>query len=160
MNIGIYLFIFIAKIVENALATLRVIVIANGKKLLGAILLFVTSLVWIAVTGIVVVDLTKDVWKIIFFALGSFFGSYAGSIIEQRIALGNNLLTFVIEECDQKLLECTLKQNNYTYFTINNNNQLFLQVVTTRKKRNETISLIKNICPKTFVVAQKILLFN
>lgn len=160
MNINIYLFIFIAKIIENAINTLRLIVVANGKKWLGAILMFVSALIWVAVTSIVVKDLTKDIWKIIFFALGSFFGSYAGSLIEQKIALGNNLLTIVIKDCNQKLIEDTLQKKDYTFFIINNNNQIFLQIVTTRKKRREVISLIKNICPSSFVVAQKVLLFN
>jgi uncharacterized protein YebE (UPF0316 family) len=143
MNIEIYIFIFVAKIIENAINTLRVIVVAHGKKLLGAILMFVSALIWIAVTGIVVNDLMKDLWKIFFFAFGSFVGSYIGSIVEEKIALGDNLLTFVIEECDQVKLEAFLQQNKYTFFFIRNDKQLFLLVVAKRKKRHEIISLIR-----------------
>ena len=38
MKILTYLAIFIAKIIENTLSTLRLIVVAKGKKLFGAIL--------------------------------------------------------------------------------------------------------------------------
>ena len=46
MNFVTYLLIFISKIIENALATLRLIVVANGKKILGAVLQFCIALVW------------------------------------------------------------------------------------------------------------------
>ena len=67
MNILIYIFIFLAKIIENAIATLRLIVVANGKKMLGAILNLVISIIWIISTGLVVVNF-KDPFKIIVFA--------------------------------------------------------------------------------------------
>jgi hypothetical protein len=88
----IYLLIFISKILENTIATLRLIVVANGKKKLGAVLQGLVSFVWIIVTGIVIIDVNKDIFKIITFVLGSTVGSYLGSIIEEFIALGNNLI--------------------------------------------------------------------
>ena len=88
----IYLGIFISKILENALATLRIIVVSNGKKKLGAFLQGLVSLVWVLVTGIVIIDVNKDIFKIICFVFGSIVGSYLGSIIEEKIALGTNLI--------------------------------------------------------------------
>ena len=75
----IYIFIFISKIIENALATLRFIVVANGKKLLGAFLNGIIALIWIFVTGIVIINVKEDPIKIIMFCLGSIVGSYLGS---------------------------------------------------------------------------------
>ena len=77
--------IFISKIIENALSTLRLIVVANGKKILGAILQGIVALVWIFVTGIVIIDVNKDPIKIIIFCVGSIVGSYLGSLLEQKI---------------------------------------------------------------------------
>ena len=47
----VYLSIFIFKIIEDALATLRLIVVSNGKKVFGAILQFIVTLIWIILTG-------------------------------------------------------------------------------------------------------------
>lgn len=80
-----YLIIFIFKIVENSLSTLRIIVVANNKKLLGAILQGIISLIWIFSTGLVVINIQKDPLKIIAFTSGSIIGSYIGSIIEEKI---------------------------------------------------------------------------
>ena len=96
MNIPLYSMIFISKVIENALATLRLIVVSNGKKWLGAILQFLIAIVWVFVTGIVVTDIKKDPLKIVFFAIGSFAGSYIGSMIEERLALGNNMISAIV----------------------------------------------------------------
>ena len=83
MNILIYILILLFKIIENTLSTIRIIVIADRKKLLGAILQGTVSLIWIISTSLVVIDI-KDPIKIISFTLGSIIGSYLGSTIEEK----------------------------------------------------------------------------
>jgi len=85
-----YIYIFIFKIIEDSLATLRLILVSNGKKFLGAILQFIVTVIWIWLTGYVLIDFMKDMFKVCAFALGSLFGSYFGSLIEEKIALGTN----------------------------------------------------------------------
>lgn len=97
----IYLAIFISKILENALATLRIIVVSNGKKKLGAILNGLVALIWIFVMGIVIVDINKDILKVICFVIGSMVGSYFGSVMEEKIALGTNLLIINTEKINK-----------------------------------------------------------
>ena len=112
MNILIYCAIFIFKIIEDALATLRLIVVSNGKKKLGAILQFVVTLIWIILTGTVLIGMQKDIFKAIAFAFGSLFGSYLGSVLEERIALGTNV--FMVEISYDKandLIELLEKEN-------------------------------------------------
>ena len=94
----IYLLIFIFKIVENALSTLRLIVVSNGKKKFGAILQVIIAVIWVLVTGSVISNINEDFFKIVVFALGSFVGSYLGSILEEKIALGTNMFTFSISK--------------------------------------------------------------
>ena len=66
----IYSAIFLSKIIENAVGTLRLIVVSNGKKKLGALLQGIVALVWIFGTGIVIVDIDKDIFKIVIFVIG------------------------------------------------------------------------------------------
>ena len=49
-------------------------------------------------TGLVVVNVNKDPLKIVFFCLGSLVGSYLGSIIEEKLALGSNMLTCITDK--------------------------------------------------------------
>ena len=80
----IYIIIFISKIIENTLSTLRIILISKGKKKIGAILQGMVALSWILATSIVIIDINKDIYKTFFFILGSIIGSYLGSSIEER----------------------------------------------------------------------------
>jgi uncharacterized protein YebE (UPF0316 family) len=83
MNIIIYIFIFIAKIIENTLSTLRIIVIAKGKKLLGAFLNLIVCTCWLISTSIIITNI-NDWFKIISYIFGSFIGSYLGSYIYEK----------------------------------------------------------------------------
>ena len=85
----IYITILVFKIIENMLSTLRIILIADKKKKIGAILNGIIALLWIMVTGIVIIDIKKDIFKIIFFCIGSMAGSYFGSTVEEKLSKHN-----------------------------------------------------------------------
>ncbi len=151
----IYIFILLSKIIENALATLRLIVVANGKKKLGALLQGIIALVWIFVTGIVIIDINKDILKIVFFCIGSIIGSYLGSIIEEKIALGSNMLVCVIKEKYERLLKNRL--NNYQITTIcEKNNTLSILFIFIKRKETRKISkIIKTIDESAIIISEK-----
>ena len=157
MQLIIYTLIFISKIIENALATLRLIVVANGKKILGAILQFCISLVWVLVTGVVVTDLTKDPLKIIFFCFGSLVGSYIGSYIEEKLALGYNLITCITTNEDN-LLYKTLERKGYSLIKIEglekNNRKDVLLITVSRKKKHHVINIIKEYDTNAKIISE------
>lgn len=151
----IYLAIFFSKIIENMLSTLRLIVVANGKKKLGAFLQGVVALVWVFVTGIVIVDINKDLFKIVFFCLGAIIGSYLGSLIEEKIALGSNMLMCIVnEKYENKIKE---KLDNYQIRTISekDNEYSILLILLERKEINKVSSIIKNIDNEALIISEK-----
>lgn len=156
----IYFLIFISKIIENALATLRLIVVANGKKLLGAILQGIVALVWIFVTGIVIIDVNKDPIKIIIFCVGSIVGSYLGSLLEQKIGMGTNMIMCVIKE--QYENDIKEKLENYQIITLceKDKNYSILFIVMRRKETREISTIIKNIDNNAILISEKIKSIN
>lgn len=146
MNYKIYLIIFITKIIENALGTLRVIVVSNGKKWMGAILNSVISVIWIIGTSMVIINVNKDPLKILFFCLGSMFGSYLGSFIEEKIALGNNMLITITDYDLGEYMAKELRKEKYAVTSVIGNGKDSLKsilfVMTPRKKTQECVSLI------------------
>lgn len=153
----IYILIFISKVLENSLATLRLIVVANGKKILGAILQFMVSLVWVLVTGIVVNNLTNNPLKIVFFAFGSLVGSYVGSIIEQKIALGDILLNCIT---DNDNLNAYIKNLGYNSTMITSDNKKIILLVIPRKKKKELLDKIKSIDKNCLILSEKVKNFS
>jgi len=81
----IYLIIFIFKLIENTLSTFRLIVVAHGKKLSGAILQGIVTFVWAVSASLVIIDIKENNFKVFVFCLGSIVGSYLGSFLEERM---------------------------------------------------------------------------
>ncbi len=143
----LYLAIFILKILENALGTLRLIIVSNGKKLEGAILNFILAITWIISTSLVVID--NDIYKILVFAFGSFIGSYVGSLLEEKIALGNNMLFVISKKYNQiKNNLDNLKFDNYVI------NKDMLIIMVSRKKGKELIDKILKIDNKAKIISE------
>lgn len=157
MNFITYFLIFIAKVIENTLGTLRLIVVANGKKLFGAILQCVISVIWVLSAGIVIININEDFLKILFFAIGSFVGSYIGSLIEEKMALGSSMLTAIIAEEKALLIIRTLRKKRYIVNVINEDYKKRTIVIMAHRKRIPNVSnLIKTIDNDAIIVAQNI----
>lgn len=142
-----YLIIFLLKILENALGTLRLIIVSNGKKLEGAILNFLLAIVWVISTSMVVIN--NDIFKIFVFALGSLIGSYVGSIIEEKIALGNNMLLVISKKYEQMKNSIA----DYDSYIVNEN---ILMIMVSRKKRKSIIKIILNIDQNAKIFSESI----
>lgn len=149
MNILIYFLIFAFKVIENTLSTLRIIVVSNGKKILGAILQGIVSIVWVISTSLVVINIQKDPLKIISFTLGAVLGSLIGSLIEEKIALGTNMLTTIVDKTKTAKIIKALKKQNHNAIILNGKRKDELKsvliIITKRKTRQHIIKLIENI---------------
>lgn len=153
-----YIFIFISKIIENSLATLRLIVVSNGKKWLGAILQLCIAIVWILATGMVVVNIHKDPLKILFFALGSFIGSYVGSIIEEKMAMGSNMVIVITKKEFEKVITEEIRSKDFAVTSMQGNGfegeKAILLIMVARKKRRELTKCIKKVDSQALIISE------
>ena len=145
-----YFLVFIFKIIEDALATLRLIVISNGRKLLGSILQFICTIIWIILTGSVLIDFMDDFGKVIAFSIGSFFGSYLGCFIEEKIALGTNSFIIKYNSNLKKLL------NDYNYVFLSND---LIMITAPRRKAKDVIKIVKKCDRNSFIISEKIKIY-
>ena len=151
----IYVAIFLCKIIENAVGTLRLIVVANGKKKLGALLQGIVALVWIFGTGIVVVNINKDIFKIVIFVVGSIAGSYLGSIIEEKIALGSNMLICITKERFENIIKETLPNYKITIICEKDNTHSLILIVLKRKEISKISNILKSIDKDIVIISEK-----
>ncbi len=152
----IYLLIFLAKTLENILTTIRIIVLSNQKKFIGAILNFFIAIIWIFATISVLRNFTTEPFKIIAFALGCFVGSYLGCVIEEKIALGDNMITCITSD-DSPIME-KLRHLDYQVTAIDgygwNNKEKVLLIMTSRKKRYRLARLIKMMDKSATIITE------
>ncbi len=143
----IYFLVFVFKIIEDALATMRLIVVSNGRKLLGSILQFICTIIWIILTGSVLIDFMNDFGKVIAFSIGSFFGSYLGCLIEEKIALGTNCYIIRYNNKMKELL------NDYNYIFLSND---LIMITAPRRMANEIISKVKDCDVNASIISEKV----
>ena len=146
----IYLIIFVLKICENAISTIRYILISNGKKTLGSILLFIISIIWILSNSITIINL--NFIGILVFSLGSLTGSYFGSLIEEKIALGNILVLCI---CN-KNISSKLRNIGYIVTDLSANgisgSKNIMLIIIKRRKRNQLFEEIFNLDKDTIIL--------
>lgn len=152
----IYLLIFLSKIIENSLSTLRLIVVSNGKKLMGALLQGIVVLIWIFSISITIINVNKDIFKIFFFVLGSIIGSYLGSVIEEKIAFGDNILICITKEKYENKIKNELK--NYIINSIYDKEKeyLILFIYVKRKQILKVYKEVKKIDSNSILISEKV----
>jgi len=82
-----YLLIFLARVTDVTLGTLRVLFVVRGKRFYAAGLGFIEVIIWVTSLKFVMEHLTDPV-SVIFYALGFASGNIVGSYIEEKMALG------------------------------------------------------------------------
>ena len=85
------LLIFLARVADVSLGTFRTIVIFRGYKLLASLIGFFEIIIWLIAAGLVFKHL--DQWHLAFgYSAGFATGIYVGMWIENRFAIGNELI--------------------------------------------------------------------
>jgi uncharacterized protein YebE (UPF0316 family) len=131
----IYLLIFLLKIIENMVSTLRILVLSNGNKVTSSILLFLTSIIWIISSSITIINI--NLISVFVFSIGSLLGSYIGSILEEKIALGMCLIICI----SSYNIASILRKNGYIITSMNgsgmNGDKNIMFIVIKRKELKE-----------------------
>ncbi|MCW3789493.1 DUF2179 domain-containing protein [Plebeiibacterium sediminum] len=103
--------IFLARVADVSLGTIRIILVEKGFKNWAPVLGFFEVLIWILAISEIIENL--DNWVCYFAYAGGFAaGNYIGMKIEKRLALGHELLR-VITKHDAKELVNDLKDEGY-----------------------------------------------
>jgi len=94
----LYIIIFIAKIIEVTIGVLRMVLITKGERKLATVIAFFEIVIWLLVVSTVLVDITEDPFKVLAYAAGFAFGQMFGSLLEDKIALGNIRVEIIADE--------------------------------------------------------------
>lgn len=110
----VYAFIFLGKLVEVALASLRSQLILKGQRLLGGVFAIFEYTFWLSITASALSGFQNDPMKIVLLILAFALGNVLGSIIEEKLALGYSTLTsFYTSREDVMLAADTLREMGY-----------------------------------------------
>ncbi|KJS02830.1 MAG: hypothetical protein VR65_03810 [Desulfobulbaceae bacterium BRH_c16a] len=144
--------VFLARVLDVSIGTLRIIFVAKGLKHFAAILGFFESLIWLIAVAQVMQNLNS--WQTyVAFALGFAAGNYAGVVLEERIALGNLLIRIITQREANELVNVLWKEG-YGVTSVEARGESgpvkLIFSITKRRNLDKIIAIIKKYNPNAF----------
>ena len=151
------LFIFVARIGDVSIGTVRTIVTVQGRTGLSFVLGFFEVVIWISVVSTVVHQVKETPVLILFYALGFASGNVAGILVERKVALGMIILRVISKGEGQKMADHLRKKGQpVTVFTGQGmmGPVLELYIVCKRRDLKWILPFIKEMDSKAFYITE------
>lgn len=149
-GIWVYIFIFLGKIIEVAISTLRMVLISRGERTMGSFIAFFEMILWLIITALVLTDIYTDTYKLLVLALAFAVGNYVGSWLEGKLAFGLSTIEVISHENEQykELLE-QLRASNLAVTVLNGEGKegtkKVMLIHLKRSRISNTVRLIQSI---------------
>jgi len=98
------IFIFLARIVDVTIGTIRIVFISRGSRYLAPVLGFFEVFIWLLAIRQVLANLS-NIFCYIGYAAGFAMGNYIGMIIDEKLAMGRLVLRVITQKGAEKLTE-------------------------------------------------------
>jgi len=150
--------IFIARVIDVTLGTVRVIFVSKGLKYLAPIVGFWEVLIWLLAIGQIMKNLSNPVCYVAY-AGGFAMGNYVGIIIAERLSLGVVLLRVVTQKDAFELVH-SLSSAEYGVTSVDGQgaqgkvNIIF--TIVPRKEVKNVVELVKRFNPKAFYTIEEV----
>ncbi|MBK6611694.1 MAG: DUF2179 domain-containing protein [Chitinophagales bacterium] len=150
--------IFLARLIDVPISTVRVMFIGRGLRNTATLLGFFEVLIWLIAISQIFQNLNNWLCYVTY-AAGFAAGTYIGMLIENKLAVGNVIIRIISNNPFQVLIsELSVRGFGYTYLPAQGSqgpaNLIFM--VIRRKRLNEIIQLIKTNMPDAFYTIEDI----
>lgn len=150
--------IFIARVFDVSLGTIRIVFISKGFKYLAPVIGFFEILIWLLAIGQIMQNL-DNIYYYIFYAAGFAVGNFVGMHIEEKLSIGTQIIRVITRRRASKLLE-TLKSEGYGVTSTDakgNKRQVkIIYVIINRRDVQNVIRLIKKYNPNAFYTIEDV----
>ena len=152
------LIVFLARLADVTLGTIRIIFISRGKKYLAPLLGFLEVFIWITVVSQIVRG-AQSLVAYLAYAAGFAVGNYLGMIVEEKLAIGT-LVVRVILPIDGALLLERLRNEGYGATYVDGQGAsgpvMLIYTVVMRKELPRVVNLIQEVYPKAFFTVEEL----
>ncbi len=104
-------FIFLSRIIDVSLGTVRIMMVSKANKLIAALLGFFEIIIWLIAIGAIMQNI-NNIACFLAYCIGFAAGNYVGIIIEEKLSIGNVILR-IIPKKDTENLISHLRDKNY-----------------------------------------------
>ncbi|MDD2181078.1 MAG: DUF5698 domain-containing protein [Bacilli bacterium] len=156
---GLVLKIFLIRILDVSMGTVRMILTVKGKKIIASIVGFIEISIWFAIVREALNTSTSNIWIIFAYAGGFAVGTLVGAMLSERFIKGS-LNVQVITKRNKKIIN-TLRDYGYAVSVIDvqgkddkqPKSMLILEV--NKKDFNHLQDLIRKLDNKAFIVVNE-----
>jgi len=150
--------IFLARLTDVSLATVRHILVFKGQRKIVPLLAFVEVTIWLVAITQVMQNL-NNVACFLAWAAGFSAGTYLGMIIEEKLALGHQLVR-VIAHGETKDLIDVVREKGYGHTTMkaagNRGSVDVFLIVSERKRLKSLLEGLNALTPKPFYTIEDV----
>ena len=150
--------IFVLRLTDVSLGTLRIMFISRGLKYLAPIIAFVEINIWLLAIGQIIINLGNIVCSIAY-ASGFALGNLLGIAIEEKLSIGLVLVRIITKHDSEKLVDC-LKEEKYGVTVhdaegLNGKVKIIFAVIR-RRDLKETLNRIEKAHPHAFYTVEDV----
>lgn len=152
------LLICLARISDQSIGTLRLILVSKGHKTVAPFLAFFESLIWLMAVSQILKHM--DNWVTFFaYGLGFALGNYIGMILEEKISLGHVMIR-IFPKTDYSNLISYMSQHDIGYSIIDAEGRMgelkIIFSIISRRNLNDFINIIETHNPDAFYSVEEV----
>ncbi len=150
--------IFLARVADVSLGTIRVIFITKGFKYIAPLIGFFEILIWLFAIGQIMQNLSNAI-SMIAYAGGFAAGTFVGMIIEEKLSFGD-VLVRIISKHNVPEMVAKLKEEGFKITSVNAEGETgevkVILIITPRKNVHEAIKIINDLNPNAFYTIEDV----
>lgn len=150
--------IFLARIGDVSINTLRIVFVMNGKKFIAPLMGFFEALIWLLAIGQIFQNIDNPL-SYIAYAGGFAMGIYVGMTIEEKLALGRVLVRIITPEPLPELVEY-MKESGHRFTIVGAEGRYgrvqLLFTVLKRERLKGFIEKVKEVNKKAFYTIESV----
>lgn len=154
-----YILIFLARVCDVTLSTLRTILVVQGRKLPAAALGFIEITIYVLILNTVMQNM-DNIFNVLAYGAGFAAGNYVGIAIEDRLALGNISTQIIVPTTKEPELTTALRDRGYGVTVLDGHGKesdtSVLITVISRKEYQRLRYVAKKIAPSAFITVNSI----
>jgi uncharacterized protein YebE (UPF0316 family) len=152
------LLIFLGRITDVSIGTIRIIFVSRGNRIVAPILGFFEVLIWVFVISNIIQHL-NNIYAYLAYAGGFATGNYIGLKIEERLAMGTNLIRIITNNMADELIN-ELHEKGFGATIVNakgrDNDVSIIYTIVKRKEANIVTELIEKLNPHAFYTIEDV----
>lgn len=158
-TLGMGLIVFLARVVDVSVGTIRTISTVNGRMKTAFILGCVEVSVWILIVSKVISEITHKPILVVFYALGFSTGNVLGILVERRIGFGYIGLRIICQKKGREMADA-IRSEGYAVTTFEGEGKsgpvIELYLVCKRSNLNPILEISRGIEADAFYITENV----